>query len=371
MTIDLISNHPAVQDHNQPTRQAKEVVQRQDQLPTLSLRQAAVDYAKEGWAVLPLHSTFNKVCSCGKKSCPTPGKHPRTAHGVKDATRDLSMIEQWWTQWPDANIGLATGQVSGRVVLDVDVKKGKRGDLSLQALVDEHWALPETLQALTPTGGWHFVFQGPSGKMASPLNVRQGIDVLTEGRYFVAAPSAIHDVAYQWIITKPAAPCPPWVVDLANEGKSLQGISLTDVAKVIRELLPQGQERNGEWRVLCPFHDEKNPSFSVRLSDGIYHCFACDANGNLVTLYAKVKGVTEAEARWALGLAPSCIAELNEHHAVTKVGENRSFLPKPTIRFWNERILRYPVPATFGWNMAISMNGWAIHCVRSPWLMCG
>ncbi len=115
-------------------------------------------------------------------------------------------------------------------------------------------------------------------------------------------------------------PCPQWVVDLANEGKTTQAISQPDTARAIRDLLPQGQERNGEWVVHCPFHDDKNPSCSVRLSDGIYNCFGCGAKGNLVKLYAQVKSVTEAAARRALGLAPSCIAELNQKHAVTKVG---------------------------------------------------
>ncbi len=191
MSNHIMDGNQGIQPNQQQSGQSSEAKPGGGQVPPLSLLEAALDYAKDGWAVLPLHSAAQGTCSCGKKSCATPGKHPRTKNGYKDASTDASIIEQWWTRWPDANIGLATGKVSGRVVLDVDVKKGKKGDVSLQALVEEHWALPETRQAQTPTGGWHFVFQAPQGSMGSPLNVRSGIDILADGRYFVAAPSMI------------------------------------------------------------------------------------------------------------------------------------------------------------------------------------
>jgi len=130
----------------------------------------------------------------------------------------------------------------------------------------------------------------------------------------------IYGLPYQGIIKTPTMPCPQWIIDLANEGKPTQATAQTDTATVIRDLLPQGQERNGEWHLLCPFHDEQNPSFSVNLQEGMYYCFACGAKGNLVKLYAHVKGVTEAAARQALGQTPDYIVELNQKHAVTKVG---------------------------------------------------
>lgn len=111
---------------------------------------AALEYAKEGWPVLPLR-----------------GKVPRTTHGVKDATRDAAQIREWWTKWPDANIGLATGKVSGRLVLDIDIKKGKRGDESLRLLEEQYGPLPETRKSVTASGGWHYVFRMPAGSVKS------------------------------------------------------------------------------------------------------------------------------------------------------------------------------------------------------------
>ncbi|MDO4564824.1 MAG: DUF927 domain-containing protein [Clostridia bacterium] len=47
---------------------------------------------------------------------------------------------------------------------------------------------------------------------------------------------------------------------------------------------------------LCPFHRDKNASFSADLKTGKFNCFACDAHGNYVTFYAKQQGIETAEA---------------------------------------------------------------------------
>src|SRR5712664_4067730 len=88
----------------------------------------ALAYAKMGMPVFPLHEIVSCDCSCGRTPCSSMGKHPRTKNGVKDATINPGQIEQWWTQWPTANIGIATGipegATSGLYVVDVDSLKG-------------------------------------------------------------------------------------------------------------------------------------------------------------------------------------------------------------------------------------------------------
>lgn len=51
-------------------------------------------------------------------SCRLRDKTPLTHHGYKDASRDPAQIRAWWKRWPAANVGIATGAVSGVVVLD-------------------------------------------------------------------------------------------------------------------------------------------------------------------------------------------------------------------------------------------------------------
>src|SRR5690349_21780869 len=100
------------------------------QAGTSPLFNAAMWYAQRGWPIFPLHGIRAGKCTCGSPTCgKSAGKHPRTKHGVHDATADPALIAQLWRQFPDANIGLATGEPSGVDVLDVDPRH--YGDESL------------------------------------------------------------------------------------------------------------------------------------------------------------------------------------------------------------------------------------------------
>jgi putative DNA primase/helicase len=113
--------------------------------------EAALEYARQGYAVLPLK-----------------GKLPLTTHGYKDASRDVAQIAKWWGKHPNANIGIATGEPSGLLVLDIDNKNGKDGDKSLRELEKQYGPLPKTLKAKTPSGGWHYVFRMPAVVLRMP-----------------------------------------------------------------------------------------------------------------------------------------------------------------------------------------------------------
>jgi putative DNA primase/helicase len=98
------------------------------------LRDAALAYAKWGFRVLPLHHPVPAPvrtgpsalrCSCGDPGCEPVGKHPRTRNGLHDATRSRAQIAAWWRRWPQANIGLVTGELAD--VLDVDGPAGRAG----------------------------------------------------------------------------------------------------------------------------------------------------------------------------------------------------------------------------------------------------
>src|ERR1051325_8299545 len=97
----------------------------------LSARGAlALEYATQEWPVIPLHTMREGRCTCGAASCKSPGKHPRTPNGLRDATIELATVQDWWRRWPDANVGLRTGEAF--TVLDVDPKAG--GDETLRTL---------------------------------------------------------------------------------------------------------------------------------------------------------------------------------------------------------------------------------------------
>ena len=112
---------------------------------------AALRYIARDWAVLPLHS-INGLgqCTCENPVCGSAGKHPRTAHGVRDATKDPTVVKQWWSQWPSANVGIATGKVSGIIVLDVDRRHG--GMESLTKAETQYGPMPLTPTVITGNG---------------------------------------------------------------------------------------------------------------------------------------------------------------------------------------------------------------------------
>ncbi len=183
---------------------------------------AALWYAAEGWAVLPIHwveqVNGSAQCSCGKQDCGSVGKHPLLHHGSKDATKDETAIRAWWEKWPKANVGIATGSVSGIWVLDVDSKSG--GHESLRELEATHGRLPYSPLVITGSDGQHYYFRFDPG---NPVKNRQGlvpgIDVRGEGGYVLAPPS-IHKCGknYKWEIdNRPTAvrpvPPPAWLLD--------------------------------------------------------------------------------------------------------------------------------------------------------------
>jgi putative DNA primase/helicase len=63
----------------------------------VSLKRRAIEYASLGLPEVPMYPCKDGVCACHKgRACQSPGKHPMTPHGVKDATTDPKQIDTWW-----------------------------------------------------------------------------------------------------------------------------------------------------------------------------------------------------------------------------------------------------------------------------------
>jgi hypothetical protein len=188
---------------------------------------AALAYAAEGYAVFPLHTVQADgacTCLCGKKcreakkhvcgaNCENKGKHPRTPKGCLDASRDPAQIKRWWQRWPQANIGIATGEASACVVLDIDPRHGGGAGL---AELRERIAIPETLAIETGRGGAHlyFTYEGADIKNSAG-KLGEGLDVRGQGGYVVAPPS-LHQSGNRYRISNDArvAPLPEALKDL-------------------------------------------------------------------------------------------------------------------------------------------------------------
>ena len=215
---------------------------------------AALEYAARGWPVLPLHGIrLDGTCTCGRPDCSSPGKHPHTRRGVKDATTCPETIREWWSRWPAANFGVATG--GALMVLDVDGPEGER------SLSGRH--LPVTPSVATGNGGHVYLLPPEGVTIGNATRFLPGLDVRGEGGYVVAPPSRhCAGVDYAWQITldeEELAPCPDWLADLcARKSRATAAASAEQVRGTIgtggEERIPKGRRNAtltsiaGRWR---------------------------------------------------------------------------------------------------------------------------
>lgn len=144
----------------------------------------------------------HQYASCGLAVLPLkPDKTPYTLHGLKDASKDDSTISNWWKQWPAANIGIATGQVSGGIcVIDQDEKKGEHGIETFEKWIDDNMQyVDDTWESKTASGGRHTFFRS-NIPVANRVGWLPGVDVRGDGGYVVVPPSILSDGSrYEWL----------------------------------------------------------------------------------------------------------------------------------------------------------------------------
>jgi hypothetical protein len=169
---------------------------------------AAIEYAtRQGWFVFPVQPPAPGDAESGKR--------PLTPNGKDDATTDVATIDYWWTQWPDANVGIAC-EPSGLVVLDIDIGVGKKG---AESLAEFDAKLPQTLTATTGSGGLHAVYKKDDLPALQKIGFRDGLDLIGKG-YIVAAPSLHYTGGqYRWRDVRPLVPLPKILRDAALAGK--------------------------------------------------------------------------------------------------------------------------------------------------------
>lgn len=120
----------------------------------------ALEFVNDEWAVIPLR--MDKT--------PFLPKEEHKKYLYQAATE--AEVRDFWKRFPDANVGLACGKVSGRTVIDID--KG----------VD---VFPDTKTVQTPSGGKHKIYQYSDVVGNSVGSFYKGIDTRNDGGYIVAA----------------------------------------------------------------------------------------------------------------------------------------------------------------------------------------
>jgi hypothetical protein len=170
---------------------------------------AALAYAAQGWPVFPCHDQGALA------------KSPLVKKGLHAASLDPEQIQEWWSKWPTALLGVPTGAQVGHWVLDIDVHTGAQGPRSLAAWLAEQGELPATATVTTASGGLHYLFRWPADgrEVLSRVNVAPGIDVRGRGGYVIAPPSCSDKGTWRWGTAEMADPArvialaPDWLLD--------------------------------------------------------------------------------------------------------------------------------------------------------------
>src|ERR1700739_2357257 len=69
-----------------------------------------------------------------------------------------------------------------------------------------------------------------------------------------------------------------------------------DIVRLVGEYVRLGKSGAQNFQGLCPFHQEKTPSFSVHATRQFFHCFGCGASGDVFSFVQKIENVTFPEA---------------------------------------------------------------------------
>jgi len=205
-------------------------------LKNISVLASAEEYTKRGWYVFRV----------GYKS-----KFPfKGTHGFNDATRDKALIKSWFSENGKINIGIGTGEISGLVVVDIDVDEDKRKDgfKSIKVL----GGLPDTYTVKTINGKqYYYKYPENCYKIGCKQNLGKygGIDIRGDSGYVVAPPS-LHPSGIFYEVEKnlPLADFPESIMKLCLNNKS----STKKKQKKSKEKNKETPQ-NSEYFVLMPY----------------------------------------------------------------------------------------------------------------------
>jgi Bifunctional DNA primase/polymerase, N-terminal/Primase C terminal 1 (PriCT-1) len=206
---------------------------------TSEVEAEAVAYLRRGWSVIPLQPASKLPAIRWEE--------------YQQRHADAETLAGWVRRWPQLNIGIVTGAVSGLAVLDVDPRHG--GQESLAALEALHGALPATVEAESGGGGRHLYFASSAPVPRNKAGLAPGIDLRGEGGMVVALPS-LHPLCrrYRWQAGRepgalPLAVLPHWLARLAEDRPAGRGHPLP----YWRELVEAGVEEGRRNTTIASF----------------------------------------------------------------------------------------------------------------------
>lgn len=98
------------------------------------------------------------------------------------------------------------------------------------------------------------------------------------------------------------------------------------------------------WSGLCPFHNEKSPSFSVNAEEGFYHCFGCKASGDAITFVRELDGMDFVGAvEFLASKSGVTLRYTDQNEGESRKKRNRLIESVvQAVDFYHERLLKAP-----------------------------
>jgi len=245
---------------------------------------------------------------------PVQPKSKKIVHGFgpyQDAIKTPERVSMWFSERSLANLAVCGTQTS--FILDFD-----------DADLYRSWARQfpneaRTYTEKTPRGGYH-VFAHAWRKDLQGVALIKGVELK---RVVLVAPSVVNNKPYYVHVagelldldatlvlsplSKPLiAPRAPRAAHVNIHAKSyLQKIkaafSCLALIQSARPGLRVPQSSKRFITVACPFHDDKEPSFWIDTDRNLWGCHACRVRGDVINLYARLKGLTNTEAIREMG----------------------------------------------------------------------
>lgn len=190
------------------------------------VREAALKYLRRGLSVIPINPTGKKPFVKWK---PYQTSLPTEAE-----------INYWWTKWPNANVGIVTGSLSGIVILDVD------GVDAMKLL--EGRDLPPTVSVMTREDRYQYWYRHPGKRIKNFTNILGNdshVDIRADGGYAVIPPSVHPETnkPYRWLNNLSIddieiADMPQWLIDITRAGDH-KGKSTRKKSRALQETTNQ------------------------------------------------------------------------------------------------------------------------------------
>lgn len=221
----------------------------------------ALEYLARGYPVFAVCSPKMGQHYHGQHRCANPGKTPLVAWApFQERLPTDDEVRSWWSRWPDANIGMATGVLSGILVLDADGTEARKACL-------QRGGLDRTPTVWTgKVGGAHFHLEYPGGDIRNFARRLPGTDMRAQGGYVLLPPS-VHASGnvYRWADNTrrlPHASVPGWLLELIHgHGDAENRVSSGDPldVEVMLHGFDEGTRDTGLFKLACRLRHDDTP----------------------------------------------------------------------------------------------------------------